>query len=167
MLWRAGGRLDSITLRADAKHLLTDVWTTGGVLVGVGLVGVTGWNILDPLIALAVAANILWTGWRLLHESGLGLLDTALIPAERQAITEALASFGERGITYHVLRTRQVGARRFVSLHVFVPEGWCVRRGHEACEEIARAVRDAMPSVAVTVFTHLESRENPSAYEDT
>jgi cation diffusion facilitator family transporter len=165
VLLRAGRRLRSITLRADARHLFTDVWTTGGVLVGIGLVSLTGWDILDPIIALAVAANILWTGWRLIHESGLGLLDTALPEEDQRAIAAALAPFAARGVTFHALRTRRAGVRRFVSLHVLVPGAWEVVRGHDACEEVELALRRALPGS--TVFTHLEPREDPIAWADT
>jgi cation diffusion facilitator family transporter len=165
VLWRAGGRLRSITLQADARHLFTDVWTTGGVLVGVGLVALTGWLFLDPLIALLVAANILWTGWKLLHESGLGLLDTALPAADQRALAHVLDGFRARGIAFHALRTRQAAARRFVSLHVLVPGAWTVQQGHDLAEQVEFALRQALPDT--TVFTHLEPREDPAAYDDT
>lgn len=164
VLLRAGKRLRSIALEADGRHLLTDVWTTAGVLVGVALVGLTGWYILDPIIALLVAANILWTGWRLLHESGLGLLDTALEPEDQQAIAAVIGTFREQGIEFHALRTRRAGVRRFVSLHVLVPGAWSVQRGHDVCEAVELAVRHALPDT--TVFTHLEPREDPVAFED-
>ena len=165
VLLRAGKRLNSIALQADGRHLLTDLWTTTGVLVGVALVGLTGLNILDPIVALLVAANIIWTGWRLLHESGLGLLDTALPPQDQRSIAAALIPFKQRGIEYHALRTRRAGARRFVSLHVLVPGAWTVQRGHDMVEEVELALRHALPDT--TVFTHLEPREDPIAWEDT
>lgn len=164
VLLRAGRRLHSIALEADGKHLLTDVWTTTGVVAGVALVGLTGWNILDPIIALLVAANILWTGWRLIHESGLGLLDTALEPTDQQTIASVLSSFKEKGIEFHALRTRRAGARRFISLHVLVPGAWTVQRGHDTCEAVELALHHAMPDT--TIFTHLEPREDPVAFED-
>lgn len=165
VLWQASQRHRSIALRADARHLLTDVWTTIGVLVAVGLVGLTHWLILDPIIALLVAANILWTGWRLIQQSGLGLLDTALGPADQRAIAQVLDRFRQRGIDFHALRTRQAGARRFVSLHVLVPGAWSVQQGHNLCEQIELALRAALPDT--TVDTHLEPREDPAAWEDT
>lgn len=165
VLWRAGTRLRSITLQADARHLLTDVWTTVGVLVGVGLVGFTGWLVLDPLVALLVAANILWTGWRLIQASGLGLLDTALPVEDQHTIAEVLDSFRARGIDFHAVRTRQAAARRFVSLHVLVPGAWTVQQGHDLVEEVEGALHRALPDT--TVFTHLEPREDPIAYDDT
>ena len=141
------------------------MWTTVGVLVAVALVGLTGWLILDPIIALLVAANVLWTGWRLIHESGLGLLDTALGPSDQRAIAAVLDRFRERGIEFHALRTRRAGARRFVSMHVLVPGAWSVQRGHNLCEELEFALHDALPDA--TVFTHLEPREDPAAWDDT
>jgi len=165
VLLRAGRRLNSIALQADGHHLLTDLWTTLGVLVGVALVGLTGLDVLDPIVALLVAANIIWTGWRLLRESGLGLLDTALPPADQRTIAAALVPFKQRGIEYHALRTRRAGARRFVSLHVLVPGAWTVQRGHDMVEEVELALRRALPDT--TVFTHLEPREDPVAWEDT
>src|SRR5262249_42534766 len=130
-LLRAGRRLRSVTLQADARHLLTDVWTTGGVLVGVALVGLTGWLPLDSIVALLVTANIVWTGAKLLNERGLGLLDTALPREDLAAIEAILARQRERGIQFHALRTRRSGTRRFVSLHVLVPGTWTVQQGHD------------------------------------
>lgn len=164
VLRRAGKRLRSITLEADSHHLFTDVWTTAGVLVGVGLVGLTGWLVLDPLIALLVAANILWTGWRLLQASGLGLLDTALPTEDQRALADVLDGFRARGIDFHAVRTRQAAARRFVSLHVLVPGAWTVQQGHDLAEQVEDALRQALPDT--TAFTHLEPREDPAAYDD-
>lgn len=165
VLLRAGERLRSIALRADGTHLLTDVWTTVGVLVGVALVGLTGWDILDPIIALLVAVNIVWTGTRLVHESGLGLMDTALPVVEQQTISQVLEDYhSKHGIEFHALRTRQAGSRRFVSFHVLVPGTWTVQRGHDACEEVELALRRVLPDT--TIFTHLEPREDPTAFAD-
>jgi cation diffusion facilitator family transporter len=165
VLWRAGARLRSIALRADARHLLTDVWTTAGVLFGVGVVALTGWLVLDPLIAVLVAVNILWTGWRLLHQSGLGLLDTALSAEDQRAMAGVLEAFRARGVDFHAVRTRQAAARRFVSLHVLVPGTWTVQRGQDLAEEVEFALHHALPDT--TVFTHLEPRDDPTAYADT
>ncbi len=164
ILLRAGRRLRSVTLQADAQHLLTDVWTTGGVLLGLVLVQLTGWLILDPLIALAVAANIVWIAFRLLRESGYGLLDSALPAEDRQLIDAILERYRTSGIAFHALRTRLSGTRRFISLHVLVPGSWTVQRGHDLCEEIELAVLRALPESSV--FTHLEPREDPSAFAD-
>jgi cation diffusion facilitator family transporter len=164
VLLRAGQRLRSITLRANAHHLLTDVWTSIGIIVGVLLVAWTGNLILDPLLALLVAGNIVWTGIRLLRETGYGLLDSALPEGDRQAIAGVLALYRQRGIDFHALRTRASGSRRFVSLHVLVPGTWTVRHGHDLCEEIEFAIRHALPES--TVFTHLEPLEDPAAWDD-
>jgi cation diffusion facilitator family transporter len=163
-LARAGKRLRSIALHADARHLLTDVWTTGGVLLGVALFGLTHWAPLDAIVALLVAANIVWAGLELLHESGLGLLDTALPPDDLRAIEEVLADYRLRGIAFHALRTRRSGTRRFVSLHVLVPGTWSVQRGHDLCETLELALHATLPETSV--FTHLEPREDPAAFAD-
>ena len=163
-LWRAGNRLRSITLRADAHHLLTDVWTSAGVIVGIALVALTGWLRLDPLIAFAVAVNIVWTGWKLVRETGLGLLDQSVPEEERREITEALTPFQEEGILFHAIRTRVAGPRRFVEMHVLVPGNWTIQRGHDLCESIESGVRKALPQT--TVFTHLEPREDPVSWDD-
>lgn len=165
VLGQAGKRLRSVALQADSRHLLTDVWTTAGVLIGVALVGITGWLILDPIIALLVAANIVWTGVKLVRESGLGLMDTALPEADQRIIADAQAPYRARGIQFHALRTRRSGSRRFVSMHVLVPGDWTVKQGHDLCEEIEMAIHAALPET--TVFTHLEPREDPSAWQDT
>ncbi|WP_026369790.1 cation diffusion facilitator family transporter [Kallotenue papyrolyticum] len=164
ILLRAGRRLNSIALRADAHHLLTDVWTTLGVVVGVGLVQATGWLWLDPLIAVLVAINILWIGVRLLRETGYGLLDTALPEAERRAIQALLSRYEAQGIGFHAVRTRQSGTRRFVSLHVLVPGSWTVQRGHDLCETIEHEIRQTLGEASV--FTHLEPMEDPVAWAD-
>ncbi len=163
-LLRAGKRLRSITLTADGRHLMTDVWTSAGVIVGIALVALTGWQRLDPLIAAAVAVNIVWTGWRLVHETGLGLLDRGLPEDERRLVTEALAPFQEQGILFHAILSRVAGRRRFVTMHVLVPGSWSVQKGHDLCERIEAAVRDALPESHV--ITHLEPREDPVSWDD-
>ena len=164
ILLRAGNRLRSITLRADAYHLLTDVWTSGGVLIAVVLVALTGWLILDPLIAILVAANIVWTAVRLLHDTANGVLDRALPPADQACITSILAPYQAIGATFHALRTRVAGQRRFVSLHLLVPGDWTVQHGHDLAEQIEQQIRAALPKT--TVFTHLEPKEDAVSYED-
>lgn len=164
VLFRAGKRLRSITLTADAHHLLTDVWTSLGVIVGVVLVQVTGWLILDPIIALIVAANIVWIGVKLMDASAHGLLDTALPLAEQRVIADVLAKYKAEHIEFHALRTRVAGQRRFISMHVLVPGRWSVQRGHSLCEEIERDVTQALPKSVV--FTHLEPLEDAASWED-
>jgi cation diffusion facilitator family transporter len=161
---RAGKRQRSITLEADAHHLYTDVFTTAGVLVGVLLVALTGWLMLDPIIALLVALNVIWTGIRLLRRTGLGLLDTVLPQEDVQQIEAVLETYRARGIAFHALRTRQAGSRRFISFHVLVPGIWTVLKGHALCEEIELALRRVLPET--TVFTHLEPREDPLSFVD-
>jgi len=164
ILLRAGRRLRSIALVADAHHLLTDVWTTGGVIVGVALVQLTGWLAFDPLIAVLVAANIVWTGLRLLRDTANGVLDTALPPIEQGKIAEVLAPYQAEGIVFHALRTRVAGQRRFVSLHVLVPGVWSVQQGHTLSEQIERQICTALPQT--TVFTHIEPIDDPVSWGD-
>lgn len=164
VLFRAGKRLDSITLRADAHHLLTDVWTSAGVLVGVVLVQVTGWLALDAIVALLVAVNIVGTALKLLVETGHGLLDRGLPAEERGRIDAILTGFGERGVAIHALKTRSAGPRRFVQMHVLVPGSWTVTQGHDVCEEIEAKLSAALPNASV--LTHLEPIEDPAAWED-
>lgn len=165
VLRRAAQRHHSITLEADAEHLMTDVWTSVGVLVGVGLVALTGWLWLDPLIALAVAVNIVWSGVGLVRRSMLGLLDTSLPSEELETIQAVLKRYEGDGIRFHALRTRQAGARRFVSLHVLVPGDWSVQHGHTLLEQIEYEIGVALPNT--NVMTHLEPLDDPRSFEDT
>jgi cation diffusion facilitator family transporter len=164
VLLRAGKRNRSITLEANAHHLLTDVWTSAGVVVAVGAVAVTGWQRLDPIIALVVAANIVWSGLRLVRLSVYGLMDTALPASELAALRRVLDSYVTEGIQYHALRTRESAARRFVSLHVLVPGDWTVHRGHALLERIEADIRGVVANV--TVLTHLESLDDPASWDD-
>jgi cation diffusion facilitator family transporter len=161
---RAGKRQRSVTLQADAHHLFADVYTTVGVFIGILLVVITHWIILDPIVALLVAINVMWTGFRLLRQTGLGLLDTALPKEDQAQITAVLDRYREQGIDFHALRSRESGSRRFVSFHVIVPGSWSVLRGHAMCEEIELALRRCLPES--TVFTHLEPKEDPVTFED-
>jgi len=164
ILLAAGRRHRSITLEADAHHLMTDVWTSAGVIVGVGAVGLTGWLWLDPLLALLVAANIVWTGWRLIHRSADGLMDVALPPEQHQSAVDILDAYRRQGIDYHALRTRQSGARSFVDVHVLVPGAWTVQRGHNLLEKLEADIRRALPHA--TVLTHMEPLEDPASHDD-
>ena len=163
-LLRAGKAYRSITLEADAHHLMTDVWTSAGIIAGILAVHFTGWHRLDPIIAVVVAANIVRIGAQLLRRSVLGLMDRALPRAEQDAIKEALSRYEGQGIRYHALRTRGAGARAFVSLHVLVPGAWTVQRGHDVLEKIERDIRAAV--AGSVVFTHLEPIEDPAAWQD-
>jgi cation diffusion facilitator family transporter len=164
VLSRAGTRERSIALTANARHLFTDVWTSVGVVAGVAAVHVTGWGPLDPIIALFVAANIVWSGYRLIRASVDGLMDKAFPAAEHAALRRVLDAHVATGIQYHALRTRESGARRFVSLHVLVPGDWTVHRGHTLLERIESDIRGAVPNV--TVLTHLESLDDPASWDD-
>lgn len=165
VLFSAGGRYGSVTLESGAHHLMADVWTSVAVVVGVALAGVTGWSWLDPLLALAVAGNILRTGWSLIHRSMLGLIDTALPEETRTLIMEVLEHERPTGIEYHAVRTRRAGRWAFVSMHVLVPGQWSVQEGHDLLEHIEARVREAVPNC--TVFTHLEPIEDPVSFQDT
>ncbi|MEI7646483.1 MAG: cation diffusion facilitator family transporter [Chloroflexales bacterium] len=165
VLMKAGRHYHSITLESDSHHLMTDVWTSVGVVIGVALVAITGWEILDPIIALIVAANIVWTGARILRQSALGLLDTALPAEERREVVAVLARYvASEGVQYHALRTRQAAARRFVSVHILVPGSWTVQHGHKLLDQIEQDVRVALPNT--TIFTHLEPIEDPASFAD-
>ena len=163
-LMKVGRKYRSITLEADAHHLLTDVWTSVGVILGVGLVGLGGWLWLDPVIALLVAANIVWTGWQLLQRSAAGLMDVSLPEAELQTIEQVLDEYRRQGLEFHALRTRQAGSRAFATLHVLVPGAWSVQLGHDWCERIEADIRRALPYAHVT--THLEPREDTVSLSD-
>ena len=164
VLVNAGRRFQSVTLQAGGRHLLTDVWTSAGVVVALGAVSVTGWQWLDPIIGLAVAANIVLTGFRIVRESIGGLMDAALPAEERERVRAVLDHHCADGIQFHALRTRRSGARIFLAVHVLVPGEWTVNRGHQLLERIEADIRSVLPGV--TVFTHLESLEDPTSWED-
>ena len=164
LLLRVGRKSNSITLEANAHHLLTDVWTSVGVVVGVGMVGLTGWQRLDPIVALVVAANIIWTGVGIVRRSVGGLMDTALPAEDQVAVQEILKRHQQAEVKFHALRTRQAGARKFVSLHVLVPGDWTVQRGHQLLERIEDDIRHVV--LESTVFTHLESLDDPASWAD-
>ena len=154
----------SIALDADARHLMTDVWTSIGVVFAVGAVAVTGWWRLDPIIALAVAANIVWTGGSLLLQSFRGLMDEAIPGMQREAVITVLDSYYDAGVRYHALRTRRAAGRSFISVHVLVPGEWTVTDSHHIVEEIEARIRVAVPGSYTE--THLEPVGDPSSYED-
>jgi len=164
VLLRAGKRLHSITLKADAHHLLTDVWTSVGVILGIILVSVTGWLILDPIIAIVVAVNIVWTGIKLITESGSALLDASIPLEEQQMIKEILSSYNPQEIQFHAIRTRMAGTKRFASFHVLVPGAWTVQQGHDLCEEVETNICRTLPNMSV--ITHLEPLEDPKSWND-
>jgi cation diffusion facilitator family transporter len=164
VLTTAGKRYNSITLQADAHHLMTDVITTAGVVAGVGLVSLTQWQRLDPLIAIVVAVNILRTGFGLLRQAGAGLMDASLPAADIQLIQDILKPYDAQGVKFHALRTRSAARRAFVSMHILVPGEWSVQRAHHLAEEVERQIRQALPMIVV--FTHVEPLEDPSSWKD-
>jgi cation diffusion facilitator family transporter len=143
---------------------MTDVWTSAGVVAGIGAVAVTGWNRLDPIIAIAVAVQIVWSGVTLVRRAWLGLLDRALPAAELAALRATLDRYASPEIRFHAVRTRQAGARRFVSMHVLVPGDWTVSRGHALLEQLEQDVCAAQPGA--NVITHLEALEDPASFAD-
>jgi len=164
-LLSVGKRLHSIALEADGHHLMTDVWTSVGVVAGVALVAATGWLILDPLIAFAVAVHIVWAGVTLMRRSFAGLLDAAIPVPEQAEIEKIFAEYRRRyGIEFHALLTRQAGARRFISFHLLVPDAWPVDRAHQLSEEIEERIRSLVPN-AITL-SHIEPISQPSSYDD-
>ncbi len=164
ILLRAGKRLRSITLRADAHHLLSDVWTSLGVVLGLVIVKITGWLILDPIMALIVAIHIAWVSMNLLNETIEGLMDRALPESEQAVIWATLTAYQTQGIHFHALRTRVAGARSFVSFHVLVPGDWTVQKGHGLCETLEKSIMTALPGTHV--ITHLEPLEDPVSWSD-
>jgi cation diffusion facilitator family transporter len=165
LLIMAGRRQHSIALEADGHHLMTDVWTSVGVIAAVGLVAATGWLILDPLIALAVAIHIVWTGVVLMRLSFIGLLDAAIPEAERAEVEKIFAEYRQRyGVDFHALLTRQAGARRFISFHLLVPDAWPVDRAHQLSEEIEERVRSLVPNAIL--LSHIEPISQPASYDD-
>ena len=164
VLLRAGRKHDSITLRADGKHLMTDVVTSAGVLVGVALVVLTGWERLDALVAFAVGVNIIVTGIGLITESVSGLLDKALPDEEHEVITEILRRRTDGTVTFHGLQTREAGQQKYMNVHVLVPDEWTVKRGHDYIEELEDELHGCLPDL--TVLTHLEPISDPASYED-
>jgi len=165
VLLSQGRKRNSITLEADAHHLMTDVWTSIGVISGVAIAGFTGWDILDPLVAIVVALNIVWTGIQLVRRSVSGLMDEAWPAKDRQAIEAVMTKYREKGIDFHALRTRQAAARRFMSVHVLVPGAWTVHDAHHVAEDFENDIRATLGGV-ITVFTHLEPAEDELSMDD-
>ena len=164
VIGQKGKKHNSITLQANSKHLMTDVWTSAGVLVGVGLVAVTGWQPLDSLVAIAVAINIVWSGVGIVKNSVSGLMDSVLPEDELHLIRKKIEEILPDGVTYHALMTRQAGARRFVSFHVLVPGEWTVKHGHVLLEKLEVQVTQLLPNMVV--FTHIEPLDDPASWKD-
>jgi len=163
LLLKVGREQNSITLEANAKHLLTDVLTSAGVVLAVGVVALTGWLVLDPIIALVVAANIVRTGVGIVKRSVSGLMDIVLSAPDQAAVRRVLQSYEQQGVQFHELRTRQAGAQKFVSVHVLVPGAWTVHEGHKLLDQIEADIRHALPEAVV--FTHLESLDDPASWD--
>lgn len=164
VMLRAARTHRSIVLEADAKHLLTDVWTTLGVFIGIVLVQWTGWLRLDPLIALAVAIQILWTGWHLMARSFEGLMDRAIPEGDRAEVVDVLEALRKQGADYHALRTRMAGAKSFVDVHILLPGSMSIQAGHDLVEHLENEIHVRLPHVEV--LTHLEPLEDPKSWDD-
>lgn len=164
LLLRVGKRTGSILLEADGQHLLTDVWTSIGVAGGLFIVFLTGWEVLDPILALLVAANILWTACHLLARSFNGLMDHSLPEEEQARVRQTIEANLGPGVTYHALRTRQASMRRFVDFHLLVPGAWSVQKGHDLSEKVEGALRAVLAGLEITV--HLEPIEEQSSWQD-
>lgn len=165
ILIRAGRRHQSITLEADGKHLMTDVWTSAGVLAGVGLVWLSGWLILDAVVAIAVGVHIIWQGVDLMRRSVLGLLDVAIPGGDVHEVNKLFTEYSKRyGVSFHALRTRQAGVRRFISFHLLVPDEWTVSRAHKLSEEIESRIRSLVPHASID--SHIEPISDPASYDD-
>jgi cation diffusion facilitator family transporter len=165
ILLNEGRQRRSITLEADAHHLLADVWTSAGVISGVGVAGFTGWSILDPIVAILIALNIVWTGAKLVRRSVSGLMDEALPGQERDLIEQVMEKYRVRGVNFHALRTRQAAARRFISVHILVPGDITVHDAHHIAEDFENDIRFVLGG-AVTVFTHIEPVEDELSMDD-
>lgn len=164
ILLQAGKKYHSITLEADAKHLMTDVWTSVGVIGGLAVAAVSGWSILDPLVALAVAANIVWTAIDLLRRSVNGLMDAALPEAEQQQIATIMEQYRQKQVDFHALRTRQAASRRFISVHILVPGNWMVHDAHHIAEDFESDIRSALGDAII--HTHLEPIDDEISMTD-
>jgi cation diffusion facilitator family transporter len=163
-LIRAGRQTRSIALEADGHHLMTDVYTSVGVLVGLALVWLSNWSWIDAAVAIAVAAHISWTAFNLIRRSFNGLMDQALPEQDQAKVRAAIEGQLAPGMDYHALRTRRAGTRRFADFHLLVPGVFTVRRAHEITERIEEAIRAALPDMEVTI--HIEPIEEPAAWED-
>lgn len=163
-LLKASKKYNSIALEADAKHLFTDVWTSMGVVAGIGVVGATGLYILDPIIALMVAVNIVYTGIKIIKQSALGFMDTAILAKDRETVLNILEKYAKFGIKYHAFRSRQSGMRKFVSVHLLLPGQWSIKKGHDFSERIEKDIRKKV--INITISTHLEPIEDPKSQKD-
>jgi cation diffusion facilitator family transporter len=164
ILTATGKKHNSITLESDGQHLMTDVWTSVGVIGGIALVAVTNWNILDPILAILVALNIIWTGIKLLQRSVAGFMDASLPVEEQKILEDVIARYQERGVQFHAVRTRQSAAKRFVSVHMLVPGAWSVHDAHHIAENFEGDVRSQLKDAVV--YTHLEPIDDEISMQD-
>ena len=161
---RAGKRHYAVSLTANSHHLMTDVWTSAGVLVGVGAVAITGWQPLDSIVAILAALNILWSGIKIVRESVYGLMDTALPQEDLDKIELTLEKYKCQGVEFHAVRTRLAGASKFINMHVLVPNEWTVEHGHALLNQLESELKESLPNS--NIFTHLEPLQDPTSYTD-
>ncbi|WP_216317920.1 cation diffusion facilitator family transporter [Deinococcus aestuarii] len=157
VLLREGRRHRSPALLADGRHVLSDVVTSVGVLVGVVLAGVTGWAVLDPLLAVLVALNVLWSGWGLMRESVGGLMDAGADPATTHRLRQLMSEHAEGALEIHDVRTRHAGRVTFVEFHLVVPGQMTVEEAHHICDRLEDAIRAELEGASVTI--HVEPQE--------
>lgn len=160
-----GKKNNSLLLIADGKHLMTDVWTSAGVIAGIVIVKITGLLILDPIIAILVAINILWTGYKLIKDSANGLMDVSIPQDEIEIVENYLSYWKAKNIKYHSLMTRQAGRQRFISLHLLMPGEWTVQKGHDIADIIEEEIEEKFNG-PTTVITHIEPIEDPASQND-
>jgi cation diffusion facilitator family transporter len=159
-----GRKHNSITLEADSHHLMTDVWTTVGIIVGILLVKLTNWQILDPLMAIAVAISIVYTGTKLIIRSTDGLMDSRLSEKEIIIVKQILNRYKEQGTDYHALYTRQASSKRFITFHLLFPGDWTIHKAHEISKQIEKEIDEAFPYSDILI--HLEPLNDPEAHND-
>ncbi|WP_319519277.1 cation diffusion facilitator family transporter [uncultured Martelella sp.] len=159
VLIRAGQSLRSPAMVADGKHIRTDVVTSVGVVLGLGVALATGYAIFDPLIALLVAAHILYTGWRLIAESVGGLMDVALTNDEEDAIRQAIRENAEGSLGVHDLKTRRAGSAAFIDFHLVVHETMPVGDAHDICDRLEAAIKKAIPGASLAIHVEPEGEK--------
>ena len=160
-----GKKKKSLLVESDGRHLMTDVWTSVGVIAGIVIVKFTGWLIIDPVIAILVALNIIYTGYKLISRSASGLMDAVIPEEDTRKIMAYLDSLKEQGIDYHSLMTRMSGQRKFISLHLLVPGEWSVKQGHDMADQVEETIIGLFDE-PVTVSTHIEPVGDPSSMKD-
>ncbi|WP_457571571.1 cation diffusion facilitator family transporter [Desulfovulcanus sp.] len=165
IMLKAARLFDSIALEADARHLMTDIWTSMGVTVGVGIIHfMPEWVVLDPIVAILVALNIMFTGYSLIKRSVLGLMDRALPEDELKIIDQTIRELAGKDVDYHGLKTRKAGVRRFIDFHMLVSGNKSVKEAHDLCCKIEENIRKKLPNAYVNI--HVEPKEDKSAWED-